>query len=231
MPKLMPRAIFTSLCKSFCLSGALLASAFASETAAPADSAKPLRVFSEPTLLAQEFVIGALGGAVLGAVGFYSGKGLESLLRDSDFKQGKLGFTGVRYTNFDGGFRGGALGISMGAALGAYFAGQLDEEDGSLLWTYVGAFVGMGAGLWAADLMGVEEDYHWKPFLPLLGLPSLGSVVGFNVSRYFRDQRRREITGTADGGLRILPPTLALVPMGPEGRDRGYHVNALNLRF
>ncbi len=201
----------------------------ADTTAVP--ESPPARVFSEPILLAQEYLFGVVGSAVFGAVGFYSGKGIERLIRDSDYQQGTLGFTGVRYTNFDGGFRGGALGLSVGATLGAYFAGQLDEEDGSFWWTYAGTVLGTGAGLFLADALGVENGYKWEPLLPLLALPAAGGVVGFNVSRYFRDQRRREITGSAQGGVMLLPPTLAMVPMGPGGKERGYHLNALNLRF
>ena len=61
-------------------------------------------------------------------------------------------------------------------------------------------------------------------------LPPSGALVGYHVSRWFNDKKRRELTEEPrSSGLMIHPPRLGMVP----ARDGGMamRLDALNLTF
>lgn len=185
-------------------------------------------LFQDYTLVSQQYVFGVVAQAVAGALGFFIGSGLETAIAgEEEAHQGTLSFTGIRYDNFYGAFWGGTIGGFMGSSLAVYFTGQSNEEDGGYFWTLFGtALAGTGA-LYLADLMGVEEEVDWKPFIPLLAIPSAGGVLGFSVSRWFSDRKRESVMGP-DAGIRVHPPRLAM-SLTPDGER--FQLQALNLSF
>lgn len=190
-----------------------------------------LRLFNDPPLIAKEYGFGILGSVVAGALGFYIGSGIETAIEgESQAHQGTLSFTGIRYDNYYGAFYGGATGMILGSALTTYFVGQTDEEDGGFLMTILGTAAAAGGAFYVAHLMGVNDDIDWKPFMPLLAIPSMGGTLGFNVSRWWSDQKRESTVGNDSkaAAIRLHPPRLAW------GRDAGgdrLEVRALNLTF
>jgi hypothetical protein len=236
---------------AFVLSALMASPASAEEAPAPADSApapaaqpapapapvavpaatpdagpgEAPKLFSSLPLLTKEYGFGVVGQAVAGALGFYIGSGIETaIVGDEDAHKGWLSFTGIRYDNFYGAFWGGVTGGLMGSAMTTYFIGQTEEDDGSLFWTIAGAAAAGAGAMYIASEMGVNESRDWKPFIPLLALPSVGGVVGFNVSRWFSDKKRARIVGPESASLHWQPPRLAV---GPDGMA----IQALNFTF
>lgn len=187
-----------------------------------------LRLFNDPPLIAKEYGFGILGSVVAGALGFYIGSGIETAIEgESQAHQGTLSFTGIRYDNFYGAFYGGATGMILGSALTTYFVGQTDEENGGFFMTVLGTAAAAGGAFYVAHLMGVNDDIDWKPFIPLLAIPSFGGTLGFNVSRLWNDHKRETTVGK-EASIRLHAPRLAW------GRDAGgdrLEVRALNLTF
>jgi hypothetical protein len=187
-----------------------------------------IRLFNDPTLIAKEYGFGILGSVVAGALGFYIGSGIETAIEgDDNASKGTLTFTGIRYDNYKGAFWGGATGMVLGSALTTYFIGQTDEEDGGFMLTMLGTAAAAGGAFYVAHLMGVNDEIDWKPFIPLLAIPSIGGTLGFNVSRWFHDRKREEIVGK-QSAIWLHPPSLAW------GRDAGgdrMEIKALHLTF
>lgn len=194
----------------------------------PRREPQDIRLFNDPPLIAKEYGFGILGSLVAGALGFYIGSGIETAIEgESHAHQGTLGFTGIRYDNFYGAWYGGATGMVVGSALTTYFVGQTDEEDGGLFLTLAGTAAAAGGAFYIAHLMGVNDDIDWKPFIPLLAIPSMGGTLGFNVSRWFSDRAREKTVG-GQTSIWMHPPRLAW------GRDAGgdrVEFRALNLTF
>lgn len=172
------------------------------------------RVFDDYPLLGKEYLAGTVGAGVTGMIGFYVAKAFEGLFRENESDvTGHLSFTGVRYDNFSGAFWGGASGLALGSAVGAYWLGSVDEEDGSFLWTLLASSAATAGAIGLANALGANEEHGWPALVPLLALPPLGAVAGFNVSRYFRDAKRERLTRENQArapGLRVLGPSLAL---------------------
>lgn len=186
------------------------------------------RLFPDASLVAREYLFGVVGQTVAGALGFFIGSAIETAIAgEEEAHKGTLSFKGIRYDNFYGAFWGGTVGGLMGSSLTVYFTGQSDEEDGGFLWTLTGTALAGAGALYAAHLMGVNDDVDWKPFLPLLAIPTLGGVAGFNVSRWFSDRKRESIMGP-DAGLTLYPPRLA---WGRTAEGDRFHLQALNLGF
>jgi hypothetical protein len=213
--------------------------------AAPADSAKApadiletkvepkrvppdLRLFNDPPVIGREYGFGILGSVVAGTLGFFIGSGLETaIVGESHAHKGTLSFTGIRYDNFKGAFWGGSTGVVLGSALTTYFTGQTDEEDGGLFATLVGTTAAAAGAFYLASALGVNDDVDWKPFMPLLVIPSLGGTLGFNVSRWFHDREREKVV-EKEAAVRLHAPTLAW-GMGPRGER--VELRALRLTF
>ncbi len=188
---------------------------------------QPLKLFNDPKLIAQEYVFGGMGSYVLGGLGFFIGKGFESVFYTNP-KKGTLEFSGVRYDNFHGAFYGAATGMALGTAMTVYFIGQSDEEEGGFWLTTLGSLAGTAAGMFLATQLDVNKDVHWLPFLPLVALPPVGAVLGFNTSRYFSDKKRRAITGHAQAP-HFEAPTLSLA--STTNGSMLYTLNVLNFKF
>lgn len=179
------------------------------KAATPERQPQDLRLFNDPPLIAREYGLGILGSLVAGTLGFYIGSGLETaIVGESKAHKGTLAFTGIRYDNFQGAFWGGATGLVLGSALTTYFTGQTDEENGGFFATLLGTTAAAAGAFWAASLIGVNDDIDWKPFLPLLALPSAGGTLGFNVSRWFSDRARERAIGK-EAAVRWHAPSLA----------------------
>jgi hypothetical protein len=210
---------------------------FGPESFGPASVAPPLTwnapdnpVFYDRPLLTRQYGFGMLTGLVAGALGFYIGNAFEGAIFGGDSHKGYLNFTGIRYDHWRGPFYGGATGLYVGSALTVYFVGEMDEEQGSLFWTLTGGAVTTVAAFALADAAGVQQERGLLPFLPLLALPPSGALVGYHVSRWFNDKKRRELTEEPrSSGLMIHPPRLGMVP----ARDGGMamRLDALNLTF
>lgn len=187
-----------------------------------------MRLFNDPTLIAKEYGFGIVGSLVAGTLGFYIGSGIETaIVGDRRAHKGTLSFTGIRYDNFKGAFWGGATGMILGSALTTYFVGQTDEEDGGFFMTLLGTTAAAAGSYYVASLMGVNDEIDWKPFMPLLVIPSLGGTAGFNISRWYHD-REREATVGKQASLRLHAPGLAW-GRGPGG-DR-LEIRAVHLTF
>lgn len=195
------------------------------ETApAPADAADR-KLFTDWILVSKEYGFAVVGQAVAGALGFYIGSGIETAISGEEkAHKGWLSFTDIRYDNYYGAFWGGVTGSLIGSSLTTYFVGQTDEEDGSIFWTAFGAAAAGAGALYIATEMGVEESKDWKPFIPLLAIPSVGGVLGFNVSRWFSDRKREKVVGPDGSAWHWQPPSVAFGP-------QGFEVRALHLTF
>lgn len=187
-----------------------------------------LRLFNDRPLIAREYGFGILGSIVAGTLCFYIGSGLETaIVGEGKAHQGTLSFTGIRYDNFKGAFWGGSTGLILGSALTTYFTGQTDEENGGFFATLLGTTAAAAGSFYLAGLMGVNDDVDWKPFLPLLAIPSAGGTLAFNISRWFHDQEREKTVGK-QASVRLRAPTLAW-GFGPGG-DR-VELRALRMTF
>jgi hypothetical protein len=186
------------------------------------------RLINDPPLIGREYGFGILGSVVASTLGFFIGSGLETaFMGESRAHKGTLSFTGIRYDNFKGAFWGGSTGMVLGSALTTYFTGQTEEENGGLFATLAGTTAAAAGAFYIASLMGVNDDVDWKPFIPLLVLPSLGGTLGFNVSRWFEDHKREEVVGQ-EAAIRLHAPSLAL-GLGPRGER--VELRALRLTF
>jgi hypothetical protein len=194
----------------------------------PQRQAPDYRLFNDRPLLVNEYGFGILGSVVAGALSFYIGSGIESAIYGSDAHKGTLKFSGIRYDNHFGAFYGGATGIILGSALTTYFVGQTDEEEGAFFPTLLGTTLATGGALAVASWMGVNDEINWTPFIPLLALPSLGGVLGFNVSRLFMDHKREKIVGQ-QSSIHLFAPRLGWMKNSSGGNL--LLVQALNLRF
>ncbi|MBW8888498.1 MAG: hypothetical protein JF616_12145 [Fibrobacteres bacterium] len=187
-----------------------------------------LRLFNDPPLIGREYGFGILGSVVASTLGFFIGSGIETaIVGESRAHKGTLSFTGIRYDNFKGAFWGGSSGMVLGSALTIYFTGQTEEEDGGLFATLAGTTAAAAGAFYLASLMGVNDDVDWKPFIPLLAVPSLGGALGFNVSRWFHDRQREEVVGK-EAAIRLHAPSLAF-GLGPRGER--VEIRALRLTF
>jgi hypothetical protein len=166
-----------------------------------------------------------LGSVVGGALLFYIGNAMEGAIFDDRSEKGYLSFTGIRYDHLRGPFWGGGTGVLFGSALTVFFVGDTDEEPGSVLWTLFGGALTTAAAFGLADLAGVQEEKGWLPFVPLLTLPPVGAVAGYQVSRWFNDRKRRKAVETASGWQ---PPRLA---WAPTARGLSLRLDALNFSF
>ena len=185
-------------------------------------------LFQDYGLVSQQYLFGVAAQVVAGTLGFFIGSGLETAISgEEEAHQGTLSFTGIRYDNFYGAFWGASIGGFVGSSLAIYFTGQSNEEDGGYFWTLFGTALAGSGALYLADLMGVEDEVDWKPFIPLLAIPSAGGVVGFSVSRWFSDRKRESIMGP-DAGIRVHLPRLAMA-LTPDGER--FQLQALNLSF
>jgi hypothetical protein len=151
---------------------------------------------------------------------------MEGAIFDEDSEKGYLSFTGIRYKHLRGPFWGGGTGVLFGSALTVFFVGDSDEEQGSVLWTLFGGALTSAAAFGLADLSGVQEERGWLPFVPLLILPSTGAVVGYHVSRWFNDRKRRKAVETGAAGWQ--PPRIGLVPAS---QGLALRLDALNFSF
>ncbi len=177
-------------------------------------------------LLARQYGVGVLSGFVAGAIGFYIGNAFEGAIFGSRSQKGYLSFTGIRYSHRRGPAWGGGSGILLGTTLGTFFTGETDEEQGSILWTVAGASLGTVAAFYLADAAGVQESRGMLPFLPLLFVPSLGAVAGYETSRWINDHRRFRITETTTAT--VQPPRFGMLP-GRDGAELRF--DALHLTF
>jgi hypothetical protein len=195
---------------------------------APQRQAPDFRLFNDPPLLVNEYGFGMIGSVVAGALSFYIGSGIESAIYGSEARKGTLKFSGIRYDNHYGAFYGGATGIILGSALTTYFVGQTDEEEGAFFPTVIGTALATGGALAIASWMGVNDEISWTPFIPLLALPSLGGVIGFNVSRLFMDHKREKIVGQ-QSAFYLHSPRFGWMKNSSGGNI--LQVQALNLTF
>jgi hypothetical protein len=112
------------------------------------------------------------------------------------------------------------------------FAGDMDEEQGSIVWTLAGGALSSAAAFALADAAGVQEERGMLAFVPLLVLPPVGAVGGYHVSRWFNDKKRARITDGEASALRDGPvlraPRLGFAP-GADGTV--LRLDALNLTF
>ncbi len=188
-------------------------------------NAKVNPVFYDHPLLEKQYGFGLIGNMVTGALGFYIGNAFEGGLFSSRAHEGYLSFTGIRYRNWRGPFWGGGSGMLLGTTLTVFFMGDADEEQGSIFWTLVGNVATTAAAFALADWAGVQQQREWLPLVPLVLVPPLGAVTGYQIARWFNDKKRVKATET---GAVLLPPRLAVVPM-PQGL--GMRFDAINLSF
>jgi hypothetical protein len=212
--------------------GLMLPKAYGFQTdASGAGSGKSPKLIDDWPLVARQYGISVAGSAVAGALGFYIGSGIETaIVGEEEAHHGWLSFTAIRYDNFYGAFWGGVTGGLLGSSLATYFVGQTDEEDGSLFWTMVGTGAAGAGALYIASLMGVNEHQDWTPFIPLLALPSVGGVAGFNISRWFSDRKRESVvkSESAQSGVHWQPPRVGL---GGASGGTLVSLQALNFTF
>ncbi len=183
-------------------------------------------VFYDHSLVLSQYGFGTLGSVVAGAMGFYLGNAFASGFFHSDAHQGYLSFTGIRYRDYSGPFYGGLSGVLLGSVVTVFFVGDLDEEPGNIFLTALGGMATTAAAFYLAKVSGVQHQRSLLPFVPLLILPSTGTVVTWQVSRWFNDRERRKIT--EPGTALLLPPRLGVTPR-PDGL--ALRLDALNLSF
>lgn len=189
-------------------------------------------VFYDRQLMLNQYGIGVVSGLVAGALGFYIGNAFEGAIFGNRSHKGYLSFTGIRYEHKRGPFWGGGTGLLVGSSLAAFFVGDMDEEQGSVWWTFAGGAVSSAAAFALADMAGVQEKRGMLAFVPLLALPPLGAVGGYHVSRWFNDKKRHRLT---EGSASLAPsgavwhaPRLGFAPTAD---GTAFRLDALNLTF
>lgn len=182
-------------------------------------------MFYDKPLLARQYGVGVLSGVVAGAIGFYIGNAFEGAIFGDRSHKGYLSFTGIRYRHNRGPYWGGGSGILLGTAVGAFFTGEVDEEQGGILLTVAGGLLTTAAGFALADAAGVQEGRGLLPFVPLLVVPATGAVAGYEFSRWLNDRKRKRVL---EGAALLHPPRLAAMP-GPDGMV--LRLDALHLTF
>jgi len=158
--------------------------------------------------LTGEFFLGglfSLGGALGGGyIGYLIDSGGDSCADcDEDFD------------GLGGALIGGSIGLVLGASAGVALAGSDDTEDYSFGATLGGATVGGLVGI-AIAAAGEGEDF----VIPLIVGPTLGAMIGFNLSRSFKP-RPVPMRATYPLSQReLIPPTPKL---------GGDHANLISL--
>jgi hypothetical protein len=189
-------------------------------------------MFYDRPLMLRQYGYGVLTTVVAGSLGFYIGNAFEGAIFGNNSHKGYLGFTGIRYRHMRGPFWGGGTGLFVGSSLAVFFVGDMDEEQGSVLWTLAGGALSSAAAFALADAAGVQEKRGMLAFVPLLALPPLGAVGGYHMSRWFNDKKRHRLTeGTASvvpQGAVLHAPRFGFAP-GPDGTTM--RLDALNLTF
>lgn len=194
-------------------------------------------VFYDRPLMLRQYGVGVLSGLLAGALGFYIGNAFEGAIFGSRSQKGYLSFTGIRYEHKRGPFWGGGAGLFVGSSLAVFFVGDMDEEQGSVLWTMAGGALTTAAAFALADAAGVQRERGMLAFVPLLALPPVGAVGGYHVSRWFNDRKRRRATepsvfsepSSAAPGPVLHAPRLGLATASDGGT--AWRLDALNLTF
>jgi hypothetical protein len=224
-------AFFPSREPSFQIDGALAATA-------PADPSVNLDavvnpMFYDRPLMLRQYGYGVLATFLAGSLGFYIGNAFEGAIFGGNSQKGYLSFTGIRYDHKRGPFWGGGAGLFVGSSLAVFFVGDMDEEQGSVLWTMAGGALTSAAALALADVAGVQEKRGMLAFVPLLALPPVGAVGGYHLSRWMNDKKRHRITEGGASAALVPGPVLHAPRFGfaPSAEGTVMRLDALNLTF
>jgi hypothetical protein len=155
---------------------------------------------------------GLLGTFMGGIAGAVMGGGAENcqIVQDGGGTTGDCVLGGV----------GALLGISTGSALGVYSTGNLLHGRGRFLHTFLGGAAGVISGLLLAVALPTAPDDSPRNALLVLGMPTLGSLVGYELSHQFSGPSLQLQTAPAPS----VVPALGLTP-------RGGFVGGLSGRF
>ena len=119
-----------------------------------------------------QFVGGNLAGALGGIGGAIVGAGIS-----------RVGGSHGEYAGLGGAVIGFVVGHCAGSIMGVYGFGSAKEVSGDLAYTILGGVAGTGTGL--ALLRTGDETIMWST----LTLPTVGAMVGFNSTLYYKDKK------------------------------------------
>src|SRR5262245_29259692 len=140
--------------------------------------------------LAGELVLGAAAGLAGGFAGGMIGY---------EFQKGSC--TGEEWCGLGGFIVGGYLGATLAPPVAVYLVGASGDQTGSPAATAIGALLGGGLGLAAG--VGAGRANGWLGFTIAMAGPVVGSMVGFNLTRRYRDAGPAPVPGSlvrVDGG-------------------------------
>lgn len=135
-----------------------------------------LSLQSKPSLefdnMAMQLISGNVSGVLVGFGGAMIGAGIS-----------KIGGAHGEYAGLGGAFIGFIAGHCAGSILGVCGVGTSKEVAGDVGATILGGILGTGSGI--ALLYSRDETLMWST----LTLPTVGAMVGFNSTLYYRDKK------------------------------------------
>lgn len=123
--------------------------------------------------MALQFVGGNVSGVLVGIGGAFVGAGIS-----------KVGGSHGEYAGLGGAVLGFVVGHCAGSILGVYGIGSVNDVTGDAGATILGGIAGTGAGI--GTLYAVKnEGVMWST----LTYPTIGAMVGFNSTLYYKDKK------------------------------------------
>jgi hypothetical protein len=170
---------------------------------------KPIR--ADRRKVAGEFLVGAVGAAVLGYVGARAGWNLTYV--EHEHKSKGLCDFDLNLSGLPGAIAGYLILSNLGCAAGVSLVGNTGGEKGSYWASFGGGVAGALAGGLCALGIAVASDYEsaWAPAIVLVASQAGGATMAFNNSR----KRKAEVSSGAllnlkGGRLSLAPPGLSV---------------------
>lgn len=181
---------------------------------------------AHPGKVAGEFLAGAIGGAVCGALGARVGWDLTYVEHESE------GWLDFNFSGLPGAIAGYFILSNLGCAAGVSLVGNTGGEEGSYWASFGGSVAGTFlGGLLAAGIVAASEDgLGGAPFLVLPLAQAGGAAMGFNATR----KKKVEVSGGAllnlqEGGMSLAFPQVSVSHDPSSSGD--YKVNLFVAKF
>jgi len=125
-------------------------------------------------------------------------------------------------------FVGYCGGFSFGSSAGVYLVGKTDEVTASYWATLAGSAIGSGLGI-SALLVTESQGATY----PMFFLPTVGAMIGFNLTREYRapHESRSALVHIEGGRIRLSVPSVHLHFGGSDGRHPLWKLSLVQARF
>ena len=172
--------------------------------------------FKKPPLKPGRIAGEAMLAEVLGMVGGFLGGGAGRL---ASSEPSELGIV-----------VGLAIGSTVGSSIGVYIIGDTGNETGSYWVTFLGSAVGMAIFLKIFPLGRPEDPRFW---IGLWTLPTLGGIIGFNMTRRYETPTASEtaLINFGNGQMSFAVPTISSCPNPFDKKDFIQNVDLVKVSF